>query len=53
MKWTSHTIYNSGKQPTVGMTVRPTPSLTLSDLVDLIEELQAIKREMEHLQPTK
>lgn len=51
----SYTLYpktfdpapNRGWRPVmVGMTIAPTPSLTLPELQSLIEELQVIAREM-------
>jgi len=47
MPYTSHTIYFGTLQTTVGVTIRPTPSLTLDELHKLIAELQAIHDDME------
>jgi hypothetical protein len=55
MRYVSHTVYpphfdpapGRGKRPVmVGMTIKPTPNLTLEELSELIEELHSIKDEM-------
>lgn len=42
-KYVSYTTYPNGR---VGMTIQPTPSLSLTELQYLIRELQFIEREM-------
>lgn len=55
MRYVSHTIYpgaydpapGRGKRPVmVGMTIAPTPSLTIEELRKLIAELEEIAKEM-------
>lgn len=48
----SYTIYpEAGKPPRVGITFPPTPSLTLEEVDQLIEQMQKIVSEMEALVP--
>lgn len=48
MPYTSHTIYIGTRSTTVGITIRPTPSLTLRELDTFIAELSEIRNEMSH-----
>jgi len=46
MSYTSYTIYFGTLSTTVGITIKPTPSLTLKELKTFIAELQAIHDEV-------
>lgn len=46
MSYTTHSIYFGTQSTTVGITIKPTPSLTLQELDDLINELRAIREDM-------
>jgi hypothetical protein len=44
MKYFTYTIYGNGRK--VGITFAPMPSLSYQELLDLINELRKVKREM-------
>lgn len=47
-RMTSYTIYDEQDPKTIGISIEPTPNLTLSELNQLIEELTKIRIEMEY-----
>lgn len=55
----SYTIYPGGydskrnvwRKVTVGMTIAPTPSLSIEAMIKLVDEIQAIIKEMQNTQP--